>query len=95
MMFVSEAVELSVIQTCEPRQRSEPVVSELNERPLPWLAKQSKAIIQTMTSSTTASQEELKANRVPVAWRDGCSAYVHFLLFVFGRRAELICFRFL
>jgi hypothetical protein len=28
-----------------------------------------------MTSSTTASQEELKAAKVPVAWRDGCSAY--------------------
>jgi hypothetical protein len=27
-------------------------------------------------SSTTASQTELKANRVPIAWRDGCSAYV-------------------
>ncbi|KAK2461272.1 hypothetical protein APHAL10511_006799 [Amanita phalloides] len=27
-----------------------------------------------MTSSTTASQAELKANRVPLAWRDGCSA---------------------
>lgn len=27
-------------------------------------------------SSTTASQEELKAHRVPIAWRDQCSAYV-------------------
>ncbi|KAF9475711.1 hypothetical protein BDN70DRAFT_883418 [Pholiota conissans] len=27
-----------------------------------------------MVSSTTASQTELKANRVPIAWRDGCSA---------------------
>ena len=27
-------------------------------------------------SSTTASQEELKAHRVPLAWRDQCSAYV-------------------
>ncbi|EKM77299.1 NdufB7, NADH dehydrogenase beta subcomplex, 18kDa subunit [Agaricus bisporus var. burnettii JB137-S8] len=27
-----------------------------------------------MTSSTTASQAELKANKVPLAWRDGCSA---------------------
>ncbi|KAJ6586412.1 NADH-ubiquinone oxidoreductase B18 subunit-domain-containing protein [Mycena vulgaris] len=27
-----------------------------------------------MPSSTTASQEELKAYRVPVQWRDGCSA---------------------
>jgi len=27
-----------------------------------------------MASSTTASQEELKANRVPLAWRDSCSA---------------------
>jgi len=25
-------------------------------------------------SSTTASQEELKAHRVPLAWRDQCSA---------------------
>ena len=30
---------------------------------------------QTMYS-TTASQEELKAHRVPLAWRDQCSAYV-------------------
>src|SRR6266404_5373965 len=30
-------------------------------------------------SSTTASQEELKAHRVPLAWRDQCSAYVLFL----------------
>ncbi|KAH9843503.1 NADH-ubiquinone oxidoreductase B18 subunit-domain-containing protein [Rhodofomes roseus] len=27
-----------------------------------------------MASSTTASQEELKQNRVPLAWRDQCSA---------------------
>jgi len=27
-------------------------------------------------SSTTASQEELKSHRVPLAWRDQCSAYV-------------------
>ncbi|KAF8155829.1 NADH-ubiquinone oxidoreductase B18 subunit-domain-containing protein [Crassisporium funariophilum] len=27
-----------------------------------------------MASSTTASQEQLKANRVPLSWRDGCSA---------------------
>ena len=27
-------------------------------------------------SSMTATQEELKANRVPLAWRDSCSAYV-------------------
>ncbi|KIY65119.1 hypothetical protein CYLTODRAFT_424642 [Cylindrobasidium torrendii FP15055 ss-10] len=27
-----------------------------------------------MTSSTTASQTELKANRVPLGWRDQCSA---------------------
>ncbi|PPQ86632.1 hypothetical protein CVT25_006816 [Psilocybe cyanescens] len=27
-----------------------------------------------MASSTTASQEELKANRVPLGWRDSCSA---------------------
>ncbi|KAF9443801.1 hypothetical protein P691DRAFT_678772 [Macrolepiota fuliginosa MF-IS2] len=27
-----------------------------------------------MASSTTASQSELKANRVPIHWRDGCSA---------------------
>ncbi|KDR80301.1 hypothetical protein GALMADRAFT_62844 [Galerina marginata CBS 339.88] len=27
-----------------------------------------------MASSTTASQEELKANRVPLAWRDSCSS---------------------
>jgi NADH dehydrogenase (ubiquinone) 1 beta subcomplex subunit 7 len=30
-------------------------------------------------SSTTASQEELKAHRVPLGWRDQCSAYVLFL----------------
>jgi hypothetical protein len=30
-------------------------------------------------SSTTASQEELKTHRVPLAWRDQCSAYVLFL----------------
>ena len=29
-----------------------------------------------MSSTTTASQEELKAHRVPLAWRDQCSAYV-------------------
>jgi NADH-ubiquinone oxidoreductase B18 subunit (NDUFB7) len=29
-------------------------------------------------SSTTASQEELKAHKVPLAWRDQCSAYVFF-----------------
>lgn len=29
-----------------------------------------------MTTSTSASQAELKANRVPLAWRDGCSALV-------------------
>ncbi|KAF7360795.1 NADH dehydrogenase [ubiquinone] 1 beta subcomplex subunit 7 [Mycena venus] len=29
-----------------------------------------------MTSSTTASQSELKAHRVPVQWRDGCSALI-------------------
>ena len=29
-----------------------------------------------MSSSTTASQEELKANRVPLGWRDSCSACV-------------------
>ncbi|GJE83950.1 NDUFB7, NADH dehydrogenase 1 beta subcomplex [Phanerochaete sordida] len=27
-----------------------------------------------MASSTTASQEELKAAKVPLAWRDRCSA---------------------
>ncbi|KXN89360.1 NADH dehydrogenase [ubiquinone] 1 beta subcomplex subunit 7 [Leucoagaricus sp. SymC.cos] len=27
-----------------------------------------------MASPTTASQTELKANRVPLQWRDGCSA---------------------
>ncbi|KAJ7896439.1 NADH-ubiquinone oxidoreductase B18 subunit-domain-containing protein [Mycena olivaceomarginata] len=27
-----------------------------------------------MPSSTTASQEELKTHRVPIQWRDGCSA---------------------
>ncbi|PSR72865.1 hypothetical protein PHLCEN_2v11232 [Hermanssonia centrifuga] len=27
-----------------------------------------------MATSTTASQEELKAARVPLGWRDGCSA---------------------
>ncbi|PPR01233.1 hypothetical protein CVT24_005997 [Panaeolus cyanescens] len=27
-----------------------------------------------MAPSTTASQEELKANRVPLGWRDSCSA---------------------
>ncbi|KAK0220376.1 B18 subunit of NADH:ubiquinone oxidoreductase [Armillaria fumosa] len=27
-----------------------------------------------MPSSTTASQSELKANRVPLHWRDSCSA---------------------
>ncbi len=27
-------------------------------------------------TSTTASQEELKAHRIPLAWRDQCSAYV-------------------
>ncbi|KAF8740057.1 hypothetical protein AX14_008964 [Amanita brunnescens Koide BX004] len=27
-----------------------------------------------MTNSTAASQAELKANGVPLAWRDGCSA---------------------
>ncbi|KAJ3523826.1 hypothetical protein NMY22_g11268 [Coprinellus aureogranulatus] len=30
--------------------------------------------LATMTSSTTASQEELKKHRVPLGWRDGCSA---------------------
>ena len=29
-----------------------------------------------MVSAHTASQEELKAAKVPVAWRDQCSAYV-------------------
>ena len=29
-----------------------------------------------MTSSTTASQEELKANKVPLGYRDQCSACV-------------------
>ncbi|KAJ7645119.1 NADH-ubiquinone oxidoreductase B18 subunit-domain-containing protein [Mycena polygramma] len=29
-----------------------------------------------MPSSTTASQEELKAHKVPLQWRDGCSALV-------------------
>ncbi|KAF9530271.1 NADH-ubiquinone oxidoreductase B18 subunit-domain-containing protein [Crepidotus variabilis] len=27
-----------------------------------------------MTDTTTATQEQLKANKVPLAWRDGCSA---------------------
>ncbi|ETW84650.1 hypothetical protein HETIRDRAFT_314750 [Heterobasidion irregulare TC 32-1] len=27
-----------------------------------------------MASATTASQEELKTNKVPIAWRDQCSA---------------------
>lgn len=36
-------------------------------------------LLATMTSSTTASQEELKAHKVPLAWRDGCSAYVSYL----------------
>ncbi|KIJ98742.1 hypothetical protein K443DRAFT_680488 [Laccaria amethystina LaAM-08-1] len=27
-----------------------------------------------MAASTTASQEELKAHRVPLAWRDQCSS---------------------
>ncbi|KAI0719218.1 B18 subunit of NADH:ubiquinone oxidoreductase [Fomitopsis betulina] len=27
-----------------------------------------------MASSTTASQEELKQHKIPVAWRDQCSA---------------------
>jgi len=27
-----------------------------------------------MATATTASQEQLKAHKVPVAWRDGCSA---------------------
>ncbi|KAF7318755.1 NADH dehydrogenase [ubiquinone] 1 beta subcomplex subunit 7 [Mycena chlorophos] len=29
-----------------------------------------------MSSPTTASQEELKAHRVPLQWRDSCSALV-------------------
>lgn len=29
-----------------------------------------------MASSTTASQEELKQHKIPVAWRDQCSACV-------------------
>ncbi|KAF8348654.1 NADH-ubiquinone oxidoreductase B18 subunit-domain-containing protein [Amanita rubescens] len=29
-----------------------------------------------MTNSTTASQDELKAHRVPLSWRDGCSAFL-------------------
>lgn len=29
-----------------------------------------------MTSSTAASQTELKAAKVPIGWRDQCSAYV-------------------
>ena len=32
--------------------------------------------LDTMTSSTTASQTELKGARIPLAWRDQCSAYV-------------------
>lgn len=31
---------------------------------------------RAMASSTTASQAELKAYRVPLGWRDSCSAYV-------------------
>ncbi|KAG2008470.1 hypothetical protein CC2G_013901 [Coprinopsis cinerea AmutBmut pab1-1] len=27
-----------------------------------------------MTSSTTLSQEEMKAHRIPLGWRDNCSA---------------------
>jgi NADH-ubiquinone oxidoreductase B18 subunit (NDUFB7) len=34
--------------------------------------------ITSMPSSTTASQTELKAARVPIAWRDQCSACVSF-----------------
>ena len=30
--------------------------------------------LATMTSSTTASQEELKKHKVPLSWRDSCSA---------------------
>jgi len=32
------------------------------------------ARLATMAASTTASQTELKANRVPVGWRDQCSS---------------------
>jgi len=35
-----------------------------------------------MPSSHTASQEELKAAKVPLAWRDQCSAYVLGLLLI-------------
>ncbi len=38
-----------------------------------------------MTSSTTASQTELKAARVPLGWRDQCSAYVYSLVAVAAR----------
>jgi hypothetical protein len=32
--------------------------------------------VELMASSTTASQAELKAYRVPLGWRDSCSACV-------------------
>lgn len=34
----------------------------------------------TMASATTASQEELKAHRIPLGWRDQCSACVGFTI---------------
>jgi hypothetical protein len=42
----------------------------------PSLEKQPEPDDRKSMSSTTASQEELKAHRVPLAWRDQCSAYV-------------------
>ena len=47
-------------------------------RPGYWLAGQAVGgqTRRRDMSSTTASQEELKAHRVPLAWRDQCSAYV-------------------
>jgi len=49
---------------------------------LSLLLMQIGGINQTSMSSTTASQEELKAHRVPLAWRDQCSAYVYVLTFI-------------
>ena len=49
-----------------------------NQQRTEWRTLSQKPRLQQM-SSTTASQEELKAHRVPLAWRDQCSAYVLFL----------------
>lgn len=72
-------------------KRYELVLKQISSPVLParcWLTGRKHAQTRSrpppsiMPSSTTASQSELKTNRVPLHWRDSCSAYA--ALFTLG-----------